>query len=130
MWKSLVLLLFKLGRWTAGEHRIDRTLKASFLSSPLHPSLSHPSPPIVWPLLPPVLISAPIVSYESPPPNPKPQKLEEVTNLQERVEAIGEGVSISQHHGVENRDMGMREGFGDSRGLWDGDSGWRGGRWG
>lgn len=64
------------------------------------------------------------------PPTPSPQKLEEVTNLQERVEAIGEGVSISQHHGVENRDMGMREGFRDSRGLWDGDSGWRGGRWG
>lgn len=31
--KSLVLLLFKLGRWTAGEHCIDRPLKASF--SPL-----------------------------------------------------------------------------------------------
>lgn len=28
---------------------------------------------------------------------------------------------------MENRDTGMREGFGDSRGLWDGDSGWRGG---
>lgn len=96
MWKSLVLLLFKLGRWTAGEHRIDRTLKASFLSSPLHPPLSHPSPPIVWPLLPPVLISAPIASYESPPPPPpSPQKLEEVTNLQERVETIGEGGCLS-----------------------------------
>lgn len=69
---------------------------------------------------------------ESQPP-PSPQKLEEVTNLQERVETIGEGGvyrSNSQRHGVENRDMGMREGFGDSRGLWDGDSGWRGGgRW-
>lgn len=56
---------------------------------------------------------------ESPPPQ-SPQKLEEVTNLQERVETIGEGVvylSNIQHHGVENRDMGMREGFGDSRGC-------------
>lgn len=106
-------------------------LSRPLLSSPLHPSLSHPSPAIVWPLLPPVLISAPIASH--PPNPPSPQKLEEVTNLQERVETIGEGgvyLSNSQRHGVENRDMGMREGFGDNRGWWDGGSGWRGGgRW-
>lgn len=128
MWKSLVRLLFKLGRWTAGEHRIDRTLKASFLSSPLHPSLSHPSPPIVWPLLPPVLISAPIASYESPPPISSEARGGHKFTRESR-DNWGGGVylSNSQHHGVENRDMGMREGFGDSRGLWDRDSGWRGG---
>ena len=113
----------------AGEHCIDRTLKASFLSSPLHPSLSHPSPPIVWPFLPP------------PPPRSSYQHQLWVTNppaisseargghkfTRESRDNWRGGVylSNSQHHRVENRDMGMREGCGDSRGLWDGDSGWR-----
>lgn len=96
--KSLALLLFKLGRWTAGEHRIDRPLKASFPPSPLHPlplaSLTVNCLAFAGPLLS-LPASAPIAGH--PPASISSsfvflfffsslRMLVEVTNLQEGVE--------------------------------------------
>lgn len=124
MGKSLEFLLFKLGRWTAGEHHIDRPLRPLSLHLPSSFSLASLTTSCLAFTTP--LTSTPIVDY----PPQSLQILVEVTNLQEGGGGAASAVYLSNnhHHGVENRDMGGGKGLeaagGYGTGMVGGMGGW------